>query len=88
MGLHPMPHPLLLEWTVQDAASSSRLEMQLSSCSRRGVGGVSANGCGRVGITEDEVGRKSEQDTSIDARKQGCLIDLSQDFGRGARKMG
>ena len=52
------PSPIRYYWSgqVQDTASGSRLEMQLSSCSRRGVGGVSANGCGRIGIAEDEVG--------------------------------
>ncbi len=58
-----IPHPICCYWSgqVRDAASGSRLEMQLSSCSRKGVGGVSANGCGRVGIAEGEVGTEYQR---------------------------
>ena len=68
-----IPCQICYYWSgqVQDAASGSQLEMQLSSCSRKGVGGVSANGCGRVGIAEGEVGteyQRKRQKTGVPSR--------------------
>src|SRR6266581_1449425 len=81
-----IPRPIRCYWSgqVRDAASGSRLEMQLSSCSRKGVGGVSANGCGWVGIAEGEVGTEYQHKH----RKMGVPSQLLPGLWKGCPKGG